>query len=69
MNYLMIATEIEFDIQTGVYRDFDSLAKKLGHIASKMSEAAFVINSSKELTMGEIKTLKDCGYLPAENKL
>jgi hypothetical protein len=63
MDNRKVASEIEVDVLNGVYDNFEILKRKLSHIASKLRESYMVINSRKELTPGEIKTLHEQGYI------
>jgi hypothetical protein len=60
---IKVAIAIEIDVLDGVYSMFEVLESKLSYIATKLRESNTVINSSKELTPGEIRTLVDHEYI------
>lgn len=60
---LKLANEIRFDVEEGVFDLFPKMKERLLFIAGKLFESAFVINSSKELSEGELNTLEQQGYI------
>jgi hypothetical protein len=62
-----VSNEIRYDIETGVYEQFPKLKERLSFIAGKLFESIYVINSSKELSINELKTLDEQGYIKLEN--
>jgi hypothetical protein len=63
MDNRKIAAEIELDILNGVYDNFEKLKSRLLYIVGKLKQSYMVINSSKELSTSEVKTLEENGYL------
>ena len=61
MKNQMIADEINYDIETGVYNNFDKLKKRLEYIAHRLVLSSYVTNI--ELSDHEIKTLKENDYM------
>jgi hypothetical protein len=61
-----VSNEIRYDIETGVYEQFPKLKERLSFIAGKLFESSHVINSSKELSMNELKTLSEQGYIKTD---
>ena len=57
----LIADEIEFDIDDGIYTTFDSLRCRLKHIVTKLRKIQNIINAD-DLSDGEMKTLEDNDY-------
>ena len=61
MDNKKIASDINYDIETGVYVSFDKLKNRLEHIAHRLILATYIDNV--ELSDGEIRTLKENDYL------
>ena len=61
MDNKRIASEINYDIETGVYESFDKLKNRLEHIAHRLILATYIDNV--ELSDREIRTLKENGYI------
>ena len=61
MENQMIADEINYDIETGMYNNFDKLKKRLEYIAHRLVLSSYVTNI--ELSDHEIKTLKENDYM------
>ena len=64
---LKLSNEIKYDIETGVYELFPKLKERLLFISGKLFESIYVINSSKELSINERKTLAEQGYIEADD--
>ena len=62
-----LSNEIKYDIETGIYEQFPKLKERLLFIAGKLFESIYVINSSKELSINERKTLSEQGYIEADD--
>jgi hypothetical protein len=58
-----LSNEIKLDVETGVYDQFPKLKDRLLFIAGKLFESIYVVNSSKELSINELKTLNEQGYI------
>lgn len=61
MDKRKIASEINYDIEIGVYSNFKKLESRLEYIAHKLVLSTYV--SNVELSDGELKTLKENDYL------
>lgn len=61
MDNKKIASEINYDIETGVYASFDKLKNRLEYIAHRLILATYIDNV--ELRDGEIQTLKENEYI------
>jgi hypothetical protein len=61
MNNKAIAQEINYDIEKGIYDAFPKLKNRLEHIAHKLVLVTYIVD--RELTSGEIKTLKENNYI------
>ena len=60
MDALRLIGEIQYDLDAGVYDKSPKLKKRMQYINNKVALSAYVEN--KELSDGEISTLKDQGY-------
>lgn len=61
MNYKLITSEINYDIEQGIYNQFPVLRERLLFIAKKLTLCCYC--EDEELSKGEIKTLEENEYL------
>lgn len=58
-----LISEIEYDIERGIYDQYEKSRSRLNRIVEKMKESMYVINSSKEPTRSEIRFIEEMGYV------
>jgi len=58
-----VASEINHDIERGIYNSFPDLKDRMLFIANKLFNSAYIVNSDSQLSIGEIKTLIENDYL------
>lgn len=61
MNYLEISSQINWDIDMGVYLYFTKLRERLEYISQKLTRMEYCKNTI--LTRGEKKTLRENEYI------
>ena len=62
MDTQKIVNEIQYDIDKGVYDQFETLKKRLQFINNKLALQIHIINSDKPSSK-ELQTLKENGYI------
>jgi len=60
MDALRLIGEINYDLETGVYKQFPKVGKRMQYIVNKLALSYYVENN--ELSEGEIETLDEQGY-------
>lgn len=61
MDISKIITEINHDVDTGLYENHEKLKKRLLYISEKLVKSIYI--EDLELSTGEINTLQESGYL------
>ena len=63
MDKLKVATDIQKDIDKGIYEMFPVLKNRLTFIIKKLVNSAYIVNEDAQLTRGELETLRENEYI------